>query len=104
MEKLVKEVMQNKIISHLQKDSRVKAIALIAIFGAVPFGTYIQYLNAKKKANAAKPLMGMADQRKNDKVKAAVDQLFFKRLRRIFKIIIPSPFSRESAYIIILTG
>ncbi|XP_065132170.1 ATP-binding cassette sub-family D member 3b [Paramisgurnus dabryanus] len=75
-----------------------------SIAGAVLFAAYIikQRLSAKNtgESQGTKPLFDKDKDGKTDK--AAVDKVFFSRMRHIMKILVPETFCKESGYLLMI--
>nr|XP_055058408.1 ATP-binding cassette sub-family D member 3b [Misgurnus anguillicaudatus] len=75
-----------------------------SIAGAVLFAAYIikQRLSAKNTGEnqGTKPLFDKNKDGKTDK--AAVDKVFFSRMRHIMKILVPETFCKESGYLLMI--
>lgn len=84
----------------LSENKGVRGIALVVITG----GSYLAYKNHQKTIKSeVVSIPGTPPSSNSKDKKVAVDKVFFRRLGRILKIVIPSTVSKETFYIAILT-
>lgn len=77
-----------------------------SIAGAVLFAVYVIKQRLSSETNgekgASKPLLDNDKDRKTDK--AAVDNVFFRRICHIMKILLPETFCKESGYLLLIAA